>query len=121
MHSISEKLDTGSASGRLFYNILSAMSQWEREVISERTKAALSVKRDNGQRVSGKAPYGFAFDDNGNCVMVDNEQAVISRARELKTEGRTVRGIVGYLEEQGHRNRAGKPFGVSEVWKMLKA
>jgi len=43
LHSISEKLDTGSASGRLFYNILSAMGQWEREVIAERTRDRKSV------------------------------------------------------------------------------
>jgi site-specific DNA recombinase len=40
LHSISEKIDTGSATGKLFYHILSAMNQWEREVISERTVTA---------------------------------------------------------------------------------
>ncbi len=30
LHSISEKIDTGSATGKLFYHILSAMNEWER-------------------------------------------------------------------------------------------
>lgn len=62
LHSITERLDTGSSSGRLFYNILSAMSQWEREVIAERTRSALAVKRDKGERMSRHVPYGYAVD-----------------------------------------------------------
>lgn len=121
LHCIAEKIDTGSATGKPFFNILAAMAEWEREIISERTRLALSVKRDNGQRVSGKAPYGFRFDDQGNCVIVDEEQAVIAQVRELKANGYTIRAIVEHLEAHGYRNRAGKPFGVSEVWKIARA
>jgi site-specific DNA recombinase len=120
LHSISEKLDTGSASGRLFYNILSAMSQWEREVIAERTKTALAVKRDNGERISRYAPFGFTFDTHGNLVIDDNEQATIARVQELNAQGYTVRGIVEYLDAHGYRNRAGKSFGVKEAWTLTK-
>jgi len=121
LHSISERLDTGSASGRLFYNILSAMSQWEREVIAERTKTALAVKRDNGQRVSRHAPYGFCFDSVGNIAIVEQEQAVIAKIGDLKAEGYTIRGIVEHLAANGYSNRAGNTFGVAEIWKIAKA
>lgn len=121
LHSINERLDTGSASGRLFYNILSAMSQWEREVIAERTKTALSVKRDKGQRISRHAPYGFHFNGDGALCEDTQEQAVIAKIRDLKAQGHTIRGIVEHLEANGYRNRAGKPFGVKEVWQIAKA
>src|SRR5208283_3373343 len=44
--SVAESLDTGSASGRLVLNIMTAVSQWEREAIGERTRHALRHKRN---------------------------------------------------------------------------
>jgi site-specific DNA recombinase len=46
--SVAESLDTGSAAGRLVLNIMTAVSQWEREAIGERTRDAMSHKRSNG-------------------------------------------------------------------------
>src|SRR5689334_13584445 len=43
--SVAESLDTGSAAGRLVLNIMTAVSQWEREAIGERKTAALRYKR----------------------------------------------------------------------------
>ncbi len=43
--SVAESLDTGSAAGRLVLNIMTAVSQWEREAIGERTRDAMSHKR----------------------------------------------------------------------------
>jgi len=119
LHSISEKIDTGSATGRLFYNILSAMAAWEREIISERTKTALAVKRENGQRISGQAPYGFRFAAD-KLVIDDNEQETIGKILELHSKGLSIRGIVDFLKEHGYRNRRTKPFGRNEVWNILK-
>jgi DNA invertase Pin-like site-specific DNA recombinase len=55
--SVAEALDTGSAAGRLVLNIMTAVSQWEREAIGERTRDAMRHKRANGKRV-GTIPFG---------------------------------------------------------------
>ena len=39
--SVAESLDTGSAAGRPVINIMTAVSQWEREAIGERTRDAM--------------------------------------------------------------------------------
>jgi site-specific DNA recombinase len=49
--SVAESLDTGSAAGRLVLNIMTAVSQWEREAIGERTQTALLHKKAH-RRVS---------------------------------------------------------------------
>src|SRR3974390_3133426 len=43
--SVAESLDTGTAAGRLVLNIMTAVSQWEREAIGERTATALQHKK----------------------------------------------------------------------------
>src|ERR1039457_5495856 len=56
--SVAESLDTSSAAGRLVLNIMTAVSQWEREAIGERTRDAMRHKRSNGERV-GNISYGY--------------------------------------------------------------
>lgn len=43
-------IDTTSASGELIFNIFSALAQFERRLIQERTKAGLAVARARGRR-----------------------------------------------------------------------
>ena len=62
--SVAESLDTGSAAGRLVLNIMTAVSQWEREAIGERTRDTMSHKRNQGHRV-GNIAYGFRLADDG--------------------------------------------------------
>jgi site-specific DNA recombinase len=53
--SVAESLDTSSAAGRLVLNIMTAVSQWEREAIGERTRDAMRHKRSQGHRVGNIA------------------------------------------------------------------
>jgi site-specific DNA recombinase len=50
--SVAESLDTGSAAGRLVLNLMTAVSQWEREAIGERTRDALRHKEQHWFRSS---------------------------------------------------------------------
>src|SRR5712664_1772969 len=76
--SVAESLDTGSAAGRLVINIMTAVSQWEREAIGERTRDALNDKRLKSERV-GNIAYGFKLAANGRNIEPDpQEQAVLS-------------------------------------------
>jgi DNA invertase Pin-like site-specific DNA recombinase len=68
--SVAESLDTGSAAGRLVLNILTAVSQWEREAIGERTRDAMSHKRNNGERV-GNIQFGYRLCVDGKHVEPD--------------------------------------------------
>ena len=52
--SVAESLDTGSAARRLVINIMTAVSQWEREAIGERTRDAM--QHDRTASASGILP-----------------------------------------------------------------
>jgi DNA invertase Pin-like site-specific DNA recombinase len=53
--SIQESIDTDTASGVLFFHILGAFAQFERDLIRERTHAGLAAARARG-RVGGRKP-----------------------------------------------------------------
>ena len=48
-------IDTTSIQGRLIFNIFASFAEFERELISERTKAGLKAARERG-RIGGRKP-----------------------------------------------------------------
>ena len=84
-------MDTGTAGGRLVLNIMTAVSQWEREAIGERTRDAMRHKRANGERV-GTVPFGYRAAADGLHLEADPaEQGILARIRELKAAGYATR------------------------------
>jgi len=57
LQSVSENIDTRSAAGRLVLNVLASAAQWERKATGERTKIALSLKKQRGEYTGGRQPY----------------------------------------------------------------
>lgn len=47
--SLTESIDTKSAMGRFFFHIMAAMAEWERAIISERTKAGMQARIAEGK------------------------------------------------------------------------
>ncbi|CBS90234.1 recombinase family protein [Azospirillum lipoferum] len=48
LRSLSEYLDTSTATGKLVFTLVSTMAEFERNLISERTKSGMSAARDRG-------------------------------------------------------------------------
>jgi len=53
--SLNDNIDTTTIHGRLIFNIFASFAEFERELISERTKAGLDAARKKG-RVGGRKP-----------------------------------------------------------------
>jgi site-specific DNA recombinase len=105
--SVQESLDTGSASGRLVMNIMCSVSQWEREILSERTRDAMQQKKLNGERV-GNIPYGFRLANDGKHLQPDmGEQEVVSHIQDMRTMGFTLREIADELNRRKFTTRRG--------------
>jgi site-specific DNA recombinase len=95
--SIQEAVDTSTASGRLFHNIIACLSEWERGVISERTRDALRHKRSNGQ-LAGEVPYGYEVAEDGKTLVpIPNEQEILKTILSLRESSMSYRKIAGQL------------------------
>lgn len=86
--SVSDSIDTRSASGKLILNVLTSVAQWEREAIADRVREAMQHMKAQGVFL-GAAPYGWKYidelDAHGRRKLVENsiEQAGIKRICEL--------------------------------------
>lgn len=49
--SISEHIDTTSSGGRLVFHMMAALAEFERNLISERTRAGMAAARSRGQKI----------------------------------------------------------------------
>jgi len=116
--SLSEKLDTTSASGKMIFRILAVLNEFEREVLSERTSAALQHKKAKGE-VYGPIPYGYNRDGN---ILVKNieEQEIILMIKAWDADGRSLREIARELEKRKILTKQGKRWYGSTVSGILQ-
>jgi site-specific DNA recombinase len=95
-----EQIDTTTPAGRLFFHILAALGEFERELISERTRDSLRARAADGKRVSRHPPYGFKFVD-GLLEPDTEEQLAVYRIRELRQGGLGYRRICRVMDNEG--------------------
>lgn len=116
--SVSESLDTGSASGRMVMNMMATVAQWEREVIVERTTAVMRHKRENG-RVYGKVPMGYMR--VGDALRENPaEQKILREMRTRRAAGESAHSIARWLNEEGVPARqGGKKWYPASVLRVL--
>ena len=90
---VMDKLDISSANGRMMVGMLSIISQWEREVISERTKSAMAEMASQGKYPCGRPPFGWRKDENLNLVVNEQEASIINYMADLYIDGYSIDAI----------------------------
>jgi len=120
--SLSEKIDTTSAAGRMVFRLLAVLAEFERDVISERTSMAMRHMRATGRYTGGRTPFGFALLGNGELLPVAEEQEVIAKVQALYAQGGTsLRKIASDLGQAGQLSRTGKYYLPEQIRRMLRA
>jgi Site-specific recombinases, DNA invertase Pin homologs len=122
--SLSEKIDTTTAAGKMVYRLLAVLNEFERDQISDRTCFALAHKKANNEKTGGDVPFGYYL-DGIHLVKDENEQKAIILIRDLRGKGYKLQAICDELEKEGYRTRRGllkwQPKTVSRIIERLAA
>lgn len=110
-------LNTGSAMGRMFLTMAAGFAELERNLISERTSAAMTHLKAEGRHV-GAPGLGFEM-VAGQLVANEAEQVAVERAKELRESFLTLREIAAQLEAEGHPTKRGGKWAPSVVREIL--
>ena len=80
--SLSESIDTTTANGRLFFSIMGALAEFERDLIRERTHAGLAAARARG-RVGGRPSVMNAKKIDKARKLYDSRQHTVAEIAEM--------------------------------------
>src|SRR5271168_3928626 len=119
--SVTQQFNTTSSLGLLTLNILLSFAQFEREIISERTRDKMSAARRKGKWIGGHPVLGYDIDSKGGRIVVNPAEAeqvrrlfglYMAKGSTLPVLQETQRiGLVSkhWTTEDG-KVRGGKPF-----------
>lgn len=121
LHSLAERLDTASAMGRFVVTIFAALAQAEREVIGERTKAAMSHMKASGLLV-GAVPFGFDLAADGRTLVPNpGEAAIVAEVRAADAAGASFSAIARDLNARGILTKRGRKWTHTQVGNLIAA
>jgi site-specific DNA recombinase len=128
--SVTQQFNTATSMGRLVLNVLLSFAQFEREIISERTRDKIAAARRKGKWAGGHPLLGYDIDPQGFKLVVNEDEAFRVRAIfDLYLEHQAMIPVIKELDRRGWlnkrwttrkgRERGGKPFTKTSLHKLL--
>jgi site-specific DNA recombinase len=125
-----QQLNTSTSMGRLVLNMLLSFAQFEREIISERTRDKIAATRRKGKWAGGHPILGYDVDPANFKLLVNEAEATRVRAIfDLYLERKSLLPVVQELVKRNWLNkkwqtrkageRGGKPFDRTSLYRLL--
>jgi site-specific DNA recombinase len=116
--SVKEQFDTSTAIGRFFFQMIGSFSEFEREIIKERTLAGKKEKAKQGKFAGGTAPYGYTAVDK-ELVVVPEQAKVVRKVFVMRNEGKTLQAIADELNTANVPTKRGGHWSKVHIRDML--
>ena len=127
---VTQQFSTATSTGRLVMNVLMSFAEFERQIISERTRDKIAAARRKGKWAGGHPVLGYDIDPQRFKLIVNGDEA--ERVREiflLYLEHQALLPTVRILNERGWttkqwttrkgKERGGRPFDKNRLHKLL--
>ena len=129
--SVTQQFNTNTSMGRLTLNILLSFAQFEREIISERTRDKMGGARRRGQWLGGRGPLGYDVDkEKKKLIISPTDSEIVREIFKLYLEGNSLLKVAKILTDRGIRTKSwttkkgavygDKQFGVTQIQHTLK-
>ncbi|CAN1721667.1 e14 prophage; site-specific DNA recombinase [Hyphomicrobium sp. 1Nfss2.1] len=92
--SLSEAIDTGTAGGRLLFHVMGALAEFERALISERTRAGMAAAKTRGTALGRPRKLSSAQVSSASRSLARSRRSVRTIASKLAVSRSTLRRAV---------------------------
>lgn len=120
-----QTIDTGTAMGRFFLTVMAGAAELERNLIGERTKAALTYLKANGVRL-GPPALGWSrtaerdADGRLGVIEIEEERDTVARILGLRSQRLSLRCIAVQLTLEGRATKRGGRWQPVTVQRVLR-
>lgn len=115
-----EGTDNDDPASILMRRMIDAFAEYERLIIKARTKAALRIKKEKGQRV-GHIPFGYQLAQDGIHLEQNiNERSILKQMNILQNKGYSIREIAQIMNKKQMLNRNQSKWNHASIFRMIK-
>ncbi len=130
--SVSDReLDTSSRTGKIMISLLSAIAEFERDIIAERITDNMYELAKEGRWLGGECPLGYVSKKERTTINgkkttinhlepVEDEQRVVKRLYELFLQTSSLTGTAALLNNEGFKTKKDKDFTLVAVKNILQ-
>lgn len=110
-------MNTETAIGKMMLTMLAGFAEFERNMISERTKSVLKHKKDKGERYSRFIPYGYK-QEGGKTVLDNKKMNVVAQMIDWRSK-LSYEGISRVLNEKNISAPQGEKWNKATVFRII--
>lgn len=104
--SVTQNFNTNTSMGRLTLNILLSFAQFEREIISERTRDKMAAGRKKGKWLGGRPVLGYDLDrENHRLIVNEKEAETVREIFDLYVKECSLLSVAIILNDKGYETK----------------
>lgn len=112
-----EKIDTSTSSGKMYFQIMGSVAEFERNTIVDRVKMGMTQRAREGNFNGGQC---LGYDSLEKMLQINEEEAAIVREIfSLSEQGLGYKAIVSRINVKGYLTKRGNQFSVNGVKQIL--
>lgn len=120
LYSVTEQIDTTSATGRFNFRNIASAAEFERDMIRQRTRMGLNALASDLKWPNDSAPLGYELDTEGKLKIIDEEQDLVTEIFEMYIEERSMPEVAMVLNTRGVETQNGEEWTARAVGDILR-
>jgi len=118
LYSVTEQIDTTSATGRFNFRNLASAAEFERDMIKQRTQLGMENLAAEERWPNDTPPLGYTLTDKNRLSIDEAESELVATIFEQYLECRSMPSVAAHLNDQGYTTKESEEWtrrGVGDI------